>query len=359
MKLQIFVRLFLCVVLLSPTIGLAFETDQYNLPPVPLADIGDEVSEYAEENLKQAIAELNDEIRVRQSCLEKTIFVGKTKCESPKKERKRLNYLRSEAAAALRVFRRLGAGFPPFTKSGSWMDSHEFKNQPARYKTGYGESIYAANPVNYLTISPTVKIYGAQFGTDKIAHPFQQGYDYYKIYRRALSKKSTADEAVRKAVRWGRMTERTFYGTLVSGVYSNGDLAANYAGLKFYQGLTDSVKIGESVRPAILILKDGVWTINETIDLREVFIKPFVSDHFNEALNPSVFTKILNLRVFVRRAVKRRSCGLWREQFPDFSPADFDKTSQSLALWFGEDYGYKAGSEPVTIQSVCFEPDSK
>ncbi|CAN5876298.1 hypothetical protein BH24ACI1_BH24ACI1_14180 [soil metagenome] len=34
---------------------VAFETDQYNLPAPPLADIGDEVSEYTEENLKKAI----------------------------------------------------------------------------------------------------------------------------------------------------------------------------------------------------------------------------------------------------------------------------------------------------------------
>lgn len=353
MILQNAARLFLCLGLILPSVNFAFETDQYNLPPAPLADIGDEVSEYAEENLRRAVHKINDQIRARQACVDETA-TQKSECGAPEKERARLAYLRSEAAVALELYKLLGAGFPPFTKSGGWMDTHDFRNQPARYKTGYNESIFAANPVNYFTISPTVKIYAAQFGTDKVAHFFQQGYTYYKIYRRALAKGASPDEANRRAVRWGRISERTFYGTLVSGVYSNGDLAANYAGMKFYLGLTEEIKIGDRTRPAILILQNGVWNFNEAIDLRQTFIKPFVTDHFNEALNPSVFTKILNLRDFVRRAVKRRSCDLWRKEFSDFSPSDFDKTSESLTLWFGEDYGYKRSSEPVTIASVCF-----
>jgi len=356
MRLQIIIRLFLCVALLSPTVGFAFETDQYNLPPEPLADIGDEVSEYAEENLRKAVVKLNDEIYARQSCLEKTsVKTAKTKCGSPEKERAKLDYLRSEAAAAREVFNLLGSGFPPFTKSGSWMDSHEFKNQPARYKTGYRKSIFVVKPSNYLTISPTVKIYGSHFGTDKIAHFFQQGYTYYKIYNRALAEGLTPGEANRKAVRWGQMTERTFYGTLISGVYSNGDLAANYVGLKFYQGLTREIKIGTGARPAVLILKNGGWTFDENIDLRQILIKPFLTDHLNEALNPSVFTKLFGLRSYVRRSVRKQSCEQWREQFPNLSQTDLNETSRALKLWYGEDYGFKTSENFITISNVCFE----
>jgi hypothetical protein len=97
----------------------------------------------------------------------KTWQTGEDKMRLPAKEQEKLDYLRSEAAIARAVYNRLGAGFPPFTKSGSWMDSHRFANQPARYKTGYKESIFAVNPVNYLTISPTVKIYARNSGQTK------------------------------------------------------------------------------------------------------------------------------------------------------------------------------------------------
>ena len=60
------------------------------------------------------------------------------------------------------------------------MDSHHFVAQPARYRTSYWKSIFILNPGIALTISPTVNLYGSEFGTDKIAHVFQQGYTYYK-----------------------------------------------------------------------------------------------------------------------------------------------------------------------------------
>ncbi len=354
MRFQTVARLFLCVILLmQPAVAFAFETDQYNLPPQPLADIGDEVSEYAEENLKKALNKINAEILIRQSCLEnKSVKTGKIKCNSVNKEQARLEYLRSEDAIARAVYKQLGSGIIPFTKSGSWMDSHEFIAQPARYKTGYRKSIFLVFPPNYLTISSTVNIYGTQFGTDKIAHLFQQGYTYYKIYNRALAKEITPEKAAERAVRWGQKTERTFYGTLVSGVYSNADLVANYVGMKFYQGLTRPIKIGNNIKPAVLFLEDGIWTLGENADLRISLIKPLISNHFNEALNPSMFIK--GLRSSVRRSVRKQSCQQWLKQYPNLSQADLNKTLEALKLWYGEDYGFTDSENFVTISNTCF-----
>jgi len=327
---------------------LAFETDQFNLPAEPLADIGDEVSDYAEENLREAIGKVNAEILAHQSCLETR---GKN-CGSAEKERLRLNYLRSEQAVARAVFNLLGAGIIPSTKSGTWMNSHKFKAQPARYKSSYSDSIYRVVPSNYLTISPTVNLYGAEFGTDKIAHFFQQGYTYYAKYNRAVEKNLTPDEAAKKAVRWGKTSEQTYFGTFVSGVYANADLAANYAGMKFYQGLTHEIKIGEIVRPPIAQLKNGVWTINENVNLREMLLKPFITNHFNEALNSSKYSFFL--RPSVRRTVRKKACGEWRRAFPNRTQTDFADISQKLKLWHGEDYGFSESENFVTIANTCF-----
>ena len=345
-------RLLLCItLLLQSSVAFAFETDQYNLPPVPLADIGDEVSEYTEENIQTALTKINAEIVERQACLE-NIIEKKAKCDSPEIERKRLAYLRSEEAIAREVFKLLGDGIIPFTKSGSWMNSHRFRAQPARFKTSYRQSIFVFLPTDYLTISPTVNLYGSQFGTDKIAHFFQQGYTYYRIYERALAKGLTVDAAAKKAVRWGRMTERTYYGTLVGGVFSNADLFANYIGMKFYQGLTRPIKLGNAVRPAILLLKEGSWTINENADPGEALIKPFITDHLNEALNPSLF--IPGLRSSVRGIVKKQSCPQWRKLYPNLLQADLETKSTELKHWNGEDYGFKDSKKFVTIANTCF-----
>jgi hypothetical protein len=344
--------LFLCCALLAQTI-FAFETDQFNLPSAPLADIGDEVSEYTEENVRKAIDKLNAEIRARLACLEnRAENSAKTKCGSIGEEQTKLAFLRSDEAAARAVFKLLGDGIIPFTKSGTWMNSHRFRAQPARYKSGYGKSIYALVPTNYFTISPTVNLYGAEFGTDKIAHFFQQGYDYYKIYQRALKSGATPAEATKKAIRWGQMTERTYYGTLVSGVYSNADLCANFVGLKFYQNLTSEIKIGGETRAAILVLENGFWTLNKTVDLRQMLIKPFLTEHLNEALNPSIY--IAGLRSFVRKTVNKRACEQWRIRYPNYSQADLAEITSNLSVWDGEDYGFKESKNFVAV-AACFD----
>lgn len=345
--------LCLCFALLAESFTLlAFETDQYNLPAAPLADIGDEVSDYAAENMEKAFGKINLEIAESQICLEKNS--KKTNCDSVEKEKAKLEYLRSEAALAREIFKLLGGGIPPFTNSGTWMEKHEFKASPARYKTSFKDSIFKIFPPVYWTISETVRIYGAEFGTDKIAHFFQQGYTYYKIVERAENKKMSPARALKKATNWGRMTEKTYYGVLISGVFSNGDLAANYAGMKFYQSLTREINIGGKTRPPVLVLENGFWKFNEKINLREVLLKPFITNHFNEALNPSIFIKAFWFDSFVRAAVRRKSCEGWRKQFPNFSKADFSRITENLKLWHGEDYGHKKSSHFITIADVCF-----
>jgi hypothetical protein len=345
--------LVLCAaMLLSLNKVAAFETDQYNLPPRRLADIGDEVSQHVAEKLGKAVEEINAEIAKRQICLTKE---GQRErgCGSQEEERARLAYLRSSEAVATAAYQRLGAGMLPFTKMGTWMDSHHFQQQPARYRTSYWKSIFIFLPHIAFTISPTVRMYGSEFGTDKIAHIFQQGYTYYQIYNRALSEGATPSEAEAKAIRWGQKSERTFFGTWVSGVYSNADLFANYAGMKFYQGLTAEVKIGETKRPPMLVLKDGQWTFNE--DAQQSLLKSFISNHLNEALNPSVFTGSFGLRSWVRRTVKKRSCKQWRDKYPGLSQADVYEDSQALRLWYGEDYGFTDSDNFITIANTCFE----
>lgn len=351
------IAVFLCVALAAQGAAVrAFETDQYNLPPAPLADIGDEVSDYVAEKLRKAVDKINARIAARQNCLEKNSRLAN--CDSAEREKLKLAELRSESAIVKEVFKPLGGGFPPFTRSGTWMESHRFAAQPARYKTSFADSIYRAFPTNYLTISETVNLYGVELGTDKIAHIFQQGYTYYKIYESAKAKGAPPAEAARKAFRWGRMTELTYYGNLVSGVYSNGDLAANFAGLKFYQNLTRQIKIGGKTRPPILVLNGGFWRINEPAKVRENLLKPFISEHLNEALNPSIYIKLFWLDSFVRQTVRKKSCGEWRKRFSNLSQADFARTTESLRLWHGEDYGFKTSDHFITIAGTCFAVES-
>jgi len=326
----------------------AFETDQYNLPHVPLADIGDEVSEYIEEQIRYAIGQLNARIASKQACLSN--LRRPEGCSSPEREQRRLTALRSEAAVAHEVYKRLGAGIFPTSKLQSWVNSHKFGAQPARYKTSYTRSVFALIPTNYLTISPTVKMYGSSFGTDKIGHIFQQGYGYYSIRRKALEGGQTEAAATRKAVEHGVFSEHTYYGTFVGGVFSNADLVANYVGMMFYEGLTKTLPFGEVVRPAVVELTDGKWKFNEAARTR--LLRPLISDHLNEALNPSLF--IPGLRSSIRRVVRRQSCPQWLKAFPVRTQREYETYSHDLTRWRNQDYGFRESSRFVSIANTCF-----
>ncbi len=347
---------FCCLILttvfaLHPFTSLAFETDQFNLPPVPLADIGDEVSQYVEENLRLVVDKVNADISKGQKCIEVPKAEG---CGSADAEIKKLSYLRSNNAIARELFKRIGDGSLMFTKFGKWMNSHKFTAQPASYKTSYRESIFIFMPYDYFTISPTVRLFGSEFGIDKLEHFFQQGYKYYTIETEAIAKGVSIEEAAKKAVKWGQRTERTYYGLLVSGVYSNADLYANYAGMKFYAGLNAPLRIGKVERSPIVVLIVGKWVLDSE-HLNERLLKPFLTDHMNEALNPSSYA--FNLFPSVRRAVKKYGCPEWRQAYPDLTQTAISERSKALELWNGEDYGFTKRSRMVTIADTCFEKE--
>ena len=207
MNLKKIAAVMLCLILPAQSFFVgAFETDQYNLPDAPLADIGDEVTEYAREKIAAAMDKLNAAIRARLACLETSAV--KNDCATPEKERAKLVELRSEEAVARAVFKPLGGGIPPFTNAGTWMESHDFSGKPARFKASFGKSIYRTSPVLYLTISETVKIYGVELGTDKIAHLFQQGYTYYRMVERARASSWPTPRAAQRPRRRARINYR-------------------------------------------------------------------------------------------------------------------------------------------------------
>jgi hypothetical protein len=165
-----------------------------------------------------------------------------------------------------------------------------------------------------------------------------------------LAKGETDAAATREAVRSGVISEKTYFGTLVSGVYSNADLCANYAGMMFYQGLTGSIRTGGTERPATLQLIEGVWKFNESVSSQ--LLRPFTSDHLNEALNPSIL--VPGLRSSVRRVVRKQSCVQWQLRFPASTKHDYESLTQSLQTWYGEDYGFRDSKKLVTIANTCF-----
>jgi hypothetical protein len=139
---------------------------------------------------------------------------------------------------------------------------------------------------------------------------------------------------------------------MVSGVYSNGDLAANYAGMKFYLNLRHFVRIGERVSPPLFEPTPDGWRLREGID-PERLLEPFVSNHLDESLNPSRYR-------FSRASIGshiRARCDRWMDFYADRLDLTAPSGQSFSTTWFGEDYGHwLPPKDEVSIARTCAAP---
>ncbi len=144
-------------------------------------------------------------------------------------------------------------------------------------------------------------------------------------------------------------------GMLTTGIVSNGDLAADYAGLMFYRNLTETVHIGPRTLPPMLVRDGPYWRVQ--IEPDSDFFVAFITPHWNEVLNPSKYARYTSGRL---RALIRERCpdALAWYRDPRGEPrgrAQFEAIERELATYFGADYGHESHhANPVTIADACF-----
>ena len=147
----------------------------------------------------------------------------------------------------------------------------------------YGQSVdyddmFLGWPVN---LSPTIKLAGVLMGTDKIGHFFGQGWEYLQHFRSIThDRNDLSSEALEGAYaelrRKGDELERGNLGTDNIGVYSAGDLAANWQGFTFYRNIFNGPNPYITLGPDGRYYKQNYFTFSN-----------YVADDFDEALNPS------------------------------------------------------------------------
>ncbi len=177
-----------------------------------------------------------------------------------------------------------------------------------------------------------------------------------------LPRGATPEEAREWVVWWysrGPISEGLAVGSLATGVVSNADLASNYAGMKFYENLTEPTMLKGEERPALLVLRDGVWRLNFHVRPESGFMAPFFSDHFNEALNPNIYE--FGMRGPIKRHVRKISDRVLAfyagEDGQPRSREWFEDTAVELRTLYGEDYGVFVNEDVMfTIADLCMEP---
>ena len=332
----------------------ALETDQFTVPDRPLPDLGPETDVYVAALVWDVAQQMNARAADQERAARTTSLPFMRSYH-----RGRAARYRSADLLTKRVFDAVAGPGLPESRLEDWVRHHDFRaareagvSNPCFETTlarcVYGDSLFN-KPLLLAFLSPTANFYGTYMGVDKLGHVFQHGYFYYQEYRRAESDGADDAKAAARAVRMGVGEERGFYGEITTGVYSNADLAANYAGLKFYLNLTRPVRIGDAELPPLLVRgRRGDWGFNP-LRRPDESLRVLVGDHFNEALNPSRLERVLCGTVKDR--LKRRAERLL--DFYDTSPQRERERMAGLTTWHGEKYGHSGFVRVVSIADNC------
>ncbi len=217
-----------------------------------------------------------------------------------------------------------------------------------------------------LTRCSTLMANGTYFGSDKVSHFVHLGYSYFRAYRDAKTWGANEESAILSAIRVGTglnplTSELTLFGLASTGVRSNADLAVNYVGFKFFKNLTEPVMLKGKRFPPLLVQDGKKWRINDTVRDNDRFFSVYISDHWDEALNPSDYLD--STATFVRKEVRARCDTVvpwYRSQRPDLqSRKDFADLSKTLDTYYGEAYGCQLReTDAITIANLCFDADA-
>jgi ankyrin repeat protein len=233
----------------------------------------------------------------------------------------------------------------------------------------YHHPLLMLDPTKLIRLSrcSTVMIDGVLLGNDKFVHFVHMGHINYTTYRASLAAGKDEAQALQDVVDLGTgahpfLSEGTLLGMLTTGVWSNADLAANYCGMKFFRNLTEAVSVRGAVRAPMLQRRGEFYTLADHVRPESDFLAVFVSDHWNEALNPNHYA--FGMGGFVAEGLRKR-CDDVIDWYVDDrgrrrSREDFLALAEELRTYYGENYGYKGDPrELVGIGTTCFADDDR
>ncbi|MCC6681296.1 MAG: hypothetical protein IT445_10395 [Phycisphaeraceae bacterium] len=341
----------------------AHDTDQFSLPVgQEFADLGDFLNQQVVDGLQKAVDDLNRRMR---SVLERDLRSIDPGSRPPMGQTYDPEGVLERCHSKLGVARAVYDAYGPALTRIEGLEHDLFSSQmqarypgkitaynpKAKFKSIYNKAYFILDPRNVTTAihSSSIKVYGVYLGTDKIGHFSDMGYHYYKAYMSALARGADEQQAMAQAVKLGTdgiISEWALLGVLTAGSYSNADLISNYVGCLFYRNLTEPTLIKGTLCPPILERDGEYWKLADAT-LAPHFFKRFISEHWNEALNPSLYEPLM--RDTVRKLIRERNSELlawYKDLYGDEDPTIFfDRLAHTLSTYYGEPYGHSGQFE--------------
>jgi len=342
--------LFSVTLLLSPCDLAADETDNFYLPlDSDFADLGTFMEILHTDAIVEGVRKVNT--RIEQALNYK---------DSATRQRE-LNRLHTPEMLAATVASQFGDALSETTRIENMLARCEADKTFLHLKTRHSDhsmnfrahTIYDPRAVLKLLQGSTVKVYGVYFGTDKLLHFHQVGHRYYSRYQshiaRGLSAEAARSEVIEYYAKEGFFAEAKGFGLSTTGVYSNADLASNCSGFTFFLNLTEAVVLRGRRREPLVVKCGAFWRVNDHVRPESGWFAPFISDHWNEALNPNLYKPAMRERV--RKVLRSRADRIvefyTRKDGRPKDAAYFENLARELSTWEGENYGHSGQFEEL------------
>jgi hypothetical protein len=166
-------------------------------------------------------------------------------------------------------------------------------------------------------------------GSDKFGHFIHLGHDYYDlVYNKG--------KPLSKALAWGEMTETTYYGLATTGIYSYGDLSANFDGVSFWQRVTNT-KLPQNVEP-YFTCQNNTWKVTGPFDWND-----YIKAAWDEGLNCSGY-----ITPEMEEGINKRIRSLEKKRFTKLTCPVEPKFCSEMVNFYGV-------LAPRIITPKCFE----
>ncbi len=193
-------------------------------------------------------------------------------------------------------------------------------------------------PYFFLPMARTIRVGDIYFGVDKLCHFLGFGRRYYQRYCRYIQEGDSEEEAMRKVVMWGIFHEDSVVGKLVDGIFSHGDLEANFQGFCLARDLCGG-------NPPYIERIDGKWTLVRPIDLRN-----YITPAFDESYNNSHFWA-MRKRIVLRK-IEKDYCEKYYLPEVQKRFEAYKKYEPSFSQKLIQEYFEKKGRNPQKEQSI-------
>ena len=167
-----------------------------------------------------------------------------------------------------------------------------------------------------LALSPLIQIGNQIIGVDKLEHMFGMGMSYF-------SEHYQKNKEIEKVLKTGIFKEKTILGgnVLATGVFSYGDLSANFNGMRFWNHMLlkqDDILGKEHNLGPYISCVNSEWKVEEK---NSIDFKNYIDASMDESINCSKFASKSGEEKFKKALIKRNFVNLQGEAVCPLDPS--------------------------------------